>query len=71
MKKDVFEKIDSDLNKICVHPFFTYWSFIKISADRCHFSLYKAHYYQNNKNIIIISDDNYIPYKDFSNDKLS
>lgn len=69
MKRELIDKLYSDLTEIQNHPFFSDDLFSKISLDNLHHSKFEIFKFSDDTNFVVINDNNYFP-EDF-NDKLS
>ena len=70
MKRELLDKLYSDLNEIHNHSFFSDDLFSKISLDNLHYSECEKFIFSDNTNFVVIDKNNYFPFEDF-NDKLS
>lgn len=70
MKRELLDKLYSDLIEIQNHSFFSDDLFSKIPLDNLHHSKFEIFKFLNNTNFVVINNNNNFPFEDF-NDKLS
>jgi hypothetical protein len=70
MKRELLDKLYSDLTEIQNHSFFSDDLFSKIPLDNLHHSKFEIFKFSDDTNFVVINDNNYFPSEDF-NDKPS
>lgn len=66
MKRELLDKLYSDLKEIQNHSFFSDDLFSKISLDNLHYSKCEKFIFSDQKKFVIIDKNNYYPFEDFN-----
>jgi hypothetical protein len=68
IKRELLDKLYSDIKEIHNHSFFSDEIFSKIQLDKIHHSKFEVFKFSDNTNFVVINDNNYFPSQDFNNE---